>query len=215
MKFLISGSAGRVGYADGQTFVYTDVESEPRQWLSTGIGMYAYALLHAEDVTEIDAETIEDALDRGRQEVDFAKALMMLNIIIDPKKLKLDDEITDWFLVHYETNAKPRIDAILRRAPLPAGVSVEALKAIIEAQPRLTEVINIIIETHSRKDAPTETEMAIDRERKLVSALKEVMSWVTNWDSRFLDDEEWPETENRVNAAITASEEFLKQFDHR
>lgn len=82
MKFPISGSAGQVGYADGERFHY-NVEEEPRQRLSTGI----------------------------------------------PKRLKFDDEIAGWLLARYETSA----------------------------------------------------------------------------------DAEWPETEGRVEAAIAASEEFLKQ----
>jgi hypothetical protein len=53
--------------------------------------------------------------------------------------------------------------------------------------------------------------MNIEREQNLVSALKEVMDWVKNWDSPFLFDAEWPETEGRVEAAIAASEEFLEQ----
>jgi hypothetical protein len=53
--------------------------------------------------------------------------------------------------------------------------------------------------------------MNIEREQNLVSALKDVMAWINNWDSPFLFDAEWPETERRVEAAIAASEEFLKQ----
>jgi hypothetical protein len=148
MKFLISGSAGRVGYAEGDRFLYTNVDEEPRQWLSTGIGMYAYALLHAEDMMEIEAETLEDAIARGREEVSYVNALMLLNFIINPKRLKFDDEITEWFIARYETSAKPRIEAILRQAPLPPGVTVDDLKAAIVAQPKLAEALGIIIETH-------------------------------------------------------------------
>jgi hypothetical protein len=155
MKFLISGSAGRVGYADGQRFIYTDVEGEPRQWLTTGIGMYAYAFLHTEDMMEIEAETLEDAIERGREEVDYVKALMLINIIVDPSELKLDNEITDWFLARYETSAKARIDAVLRNAPLRPGVNAKALRAAIVAQPRLTEALGIIINAHGGNEAAT------------------------------------------------------------
>lgn len=156
MKFLVSGSAGRVGYADGQHFIYTDVEREPREWLSTGIGKYAYAMLHAQDMMEIEAETLEEAIERGREEVNYLMSLMLIDVITDPRKLKLDDEITDWFLGRFETSAKPRIEAILRQAPLRPGITVEALKAAIVKQPRLREALGIIIETHCGMDAPGE-----------------------------------------------------------
>lgn len=50
-----------------------------------------------------------------------------------------------------------------------------------------------------------------ESEKKLLSALKEVMEWINNWDVPFLEDEEWQETEARVRAAIEESEEFLEQ----
>lgn len=41
---------------------------------------------------------------------------------------------------------------------------------------------------------------------ELMEALKEVMSWTRNWDVQFLEDDEWPETEEKVRAAIAKAE---------
>lgn len=45
---------------------------------------------------------------------------------------------------------------------------------------------------------------AADEIEKMEAALREVMQWVKNWDSPFLEDEEWPETEQRVADALGA-----------
>lgn len=39
----------------------------------------------------------------------------------------------------------------------------------------------------------------------LESALKEVMGWIKNWSPNFADDDEWPDTEARVTAALIDS----------
>ncbi len=41
------------------------------------------------------------------------------------------------------------------------------------------------------------------REQKLEAALREVMEWLVNWDPPFLDDDEWPKTEQRVQDALS------------
>ena len=151
MKFLISGSAGKIGYVDGQKFCYTDVEHEPRQWNSTGIGLYAYAFLHADDIVEVEAETIERGLERAQQEIDYIKALSLLGIMLDPREIWIDEPITERFLARYQTSAKQRIDELLRQAPLPPGITVDTLRAATAEQPRLAEVLGVIIETHEAK----------------------------------------------------------------
>ncbi len=37
---------------------------------------------------------------------------------------------------------------------------------------------------------------------ELYGALKEVMSWIQNWDPNFAQDEEWPDTAIRAHAAL-------------
>lgn len=37
----------------------------------------------------------------------------------------------------------------------------------------------------------------------LLEALKKVMSWIKNWDVPFLEDERWPETKYKVDAALS------------
>ncbi len=44
-------------------------------------------------------------------------------------------------------------------------------------------------------------EMADEIER-LRSLLKETMQWINNWDAPFLDDEEWPETQAKIDEAL-------------
>lgn len=151
MKFLISGSAGKIGYVDGQQFRYTDVEHEHRRWNSTGIGLYAYAFLHAGDIVEIEADTIERGLELAQQEIDYIKALSLLGIMLDPTDLWIDEPITERFLARYETSAKQRINELLRQAPLPPGITVDALRAATAEQPNLAEVLGVIIETHEAR----------------------------------------------------------------
>ncbi len=43
---------------------------------------------------------------------------------------------------------------------------------------------------------------AADAIKKLEGALLEVMNWVNNWDAPFLDDDEWPDTVQRVETAL-------------
>jgi len=44
--------------------------------------------------------------------------------------------------------------------------------------------------------------VAEDPRDEVVRALKEVMDWIDNWDPNFIDDDEWPETKARVDAAL-------------
>lgn len=37
----------------------------------------------------------------------------------------------------------------------------------------------------------------------LVEALKEVMGWIDNWYPPFVEDDEWPGTKARINAALS------------
>jgi hypothetical protein len=156
MKFLISASAGRIGYAEGQQFIFASVDQEPIEWHSTGIGKYGYAMLHSSDMTQIEAETVDQAVEVVRKESSFFKTLMLLDIMLDPIRGKIDDEITDLFVSRYETGDKPRINAILHDAPLHPKVTVDALKAAVVAQPRLREALGIIIEAHGVMNAPSE-----------------------------------------------------------
>lgn len=41
---------------------------------------------------------------------------------------------------------------------------------------------------------------------KLVKALEEVMQWIGNWDPNFTQDDEWPDTAERVRAALQTKE---------
>ncbi len=41
---------------------------------------------------------------------------------------------------------------------------------------------------------------------ELVAALKLVMTWIDNWSPDFIADEEWPEDEARISAALTKAE---------
>ena len=45
-----------------------------------------------------------------------------------------------------------------------------------------------------------------DQQHGLHAALTEVMGWVNNWDTAFLEDPEWPVTLKRVNDALTPKE---------
>ena len=42
------------------------------------------------------------------------------------------------------------------------------------------------------------------REQQLEKALREVMEWIKNWEAPFLEDPEWPETQELINAALSA-----------
>lgn len=41
-----------------------------------------------------------------------------------------------------------------------------------------------------------------DGKEKLREALVEVMSWIKNWDAPFLEDDEWPATQAKIEAAL-------------
>jgi hypothetical protein len=151
MKFVISGSAGRFGYVDGEHFIYSEIEREPRTWLSTGHGLASYALLHATDVVEVEAETVEEGLQLARSEAYLSKALTLLDTMLDPKEIWIDRVVAERLLRFYDTTAKQRIDDLLRKAPLPPGITVDALKAAIVDQPMLSEILGVIIQTHDPK----------------------------------------------------------------
>ena len=40
----------------------------------------------------------------------------------------------------------------------------------------------------------------------LLDALKDVMAWIDNWDPSFTDDDEWDDTDNKVDVAIAKAE---------
>lgn len=40
----------------------------------------------------------------------------------------------------------------------------------------------------------------------LLEALKQVMDWIRSWDPNFTQDDDWPETEHHVRAAISKAE---------
>jgi len=42
----------------------------------------------------------------------------------------------------------------------------------------------------------------VEQERRLLEALKDVMSWIENWEPAFVDDDEWQDTEQRVAAVL-------------
>ena len=41
------------------------------------------------------------------------------------------------------------------------------------------------------------------RVAEMEGALREVMDWINNWDPRFADDDEWPDTNSRVLLALS------------
>jgi len=41
---------------------------------------------------------------------------------------------------------------------------------------------------------------------ELLAALREVREWIRNWDPNFTQDEEWPATRAKMDAAIAAAE---------
>ena len=43
---------------------------------------------------------------------------------------------------------------------------------------------------------------AASHETELVAVLREVMGWISNWSPNFEQDQDWPETRDRVDAAI-------------
>jgi hypothetical protein len=148
MKFLVSSSAGRLGYIDGNQFLYSEIEREPRTWLATGHGLVSYALLHASDIIEFEADTIEEGVQRAKEEAYFSKALNMLDTMLDPKQLWIDEAVAKRLLRFYETTAKHRINDVLGNAPLPQGITIDALKAAIAEQPLLSEIFGVIIKSH-------------------------------------------------------------------
>lgn len=40
----------------------------------------------------------------------------------------------------------------------------------------------------------------------LLEALKQVMGWISSWDPNFTQDDDWPETEHHVRAALAKAE---------
>jgi Xaa-Pro aminopeptidase len=50
----------------------------------------------------------------------------------------------------------------------------------------------------------------IERAEQLEAALREVMEWVRNWSPNFTDDDEWPETKAKVEAALSNPTETVK-----
>lgn len=43
---------------------------------------------------------------------------------------------------------------------------------------------------------------AVNAHAALASALAEVMGWISNWDPNFIYDDEWSETQQKVDAAL-------------
>lgn len=41
----------------------------------------------------------------------------------------------------------------------------------------------------------------------LLAALEETMEWISNWSPRFTDDDEWQETQDKIDAAIAKAKE--------
>jgi len=41
-----------------------------------------------------------------------------------------------------------------------------------------------------------------DLERQLHDALTEVMDWIENWSPNFTEDDDWPDTEQKVTDAL-------------
>lgn len=42
--------------------------------------------------------------------------------------------------------------------------------------------------------------------KRLKDGLKEVMGWIDNWDPNFADDDEWPETADKITALLATPE---------
>ena len=49
--------------------------------------------------------------------------------------------------------------------------------------------------------------MVSEREKRLEEALRDLWSWVTNWSPNFVDDDEFPDTRERVEDALAATDE--------
>jgi len=62
--------------------------------------------------------------------------------------------------------------------------------------PEVNEAVNRLLARTSAENAAPE----------LLEALKEVMSWVENWDPEFTEDDEWEGTYARYRAAIARAE---------
>jgi hypothetical protein len=50
----------------------------------------------------------------------------------------------------------------------------------------------------------TLTDSGGSHEAEIVAALKEVMAWIDNWSPDFIQDDEWPETFDKVERALLA-----------
>jgi len=88
--------------------------------------------------------------------------------------------------------------------PWKVGIIPDTENVFVEASDGLIvcEVGGFVI---GKEQAQTNAHL-ISAAPDLLDALKDVMAWIDNWDPSFTDDDEWDDTDNKVDVAIAKAE---------
>lgn len=84
---------------------------------------------------------------------------------------------------------------------------VEALRAEVEAWRELSDHVRVgackaIWPDRYVDERIRDVAAALKRAERLADALREVMLWIENWSPPFTEDDEWPDTEAKAQAAL-------------
>ena len=99
-----------------------------------------------------------------------------------------------------------------------AEASAETVKLIVDLRDALASLSARIAEAERERDeanaraegqwagwikADVALRAATARAERLEAALREVREWIDNWSPSFVEDDEWPATADRMNAALS------------
>ena len=139
MEVVVSGSANRIAYAEGEKLLYLRLDEEPPEWKSAPLGHFRHVFLSAGDIFSIEVEKPDDAIPAGRLASGVSKALSMLDImLLDP-----DEVWAGFFAEHYaKQGVSEEVDRITRDNPMPDGVTPALLRGLAAKLPAAAAFLN-------------------------------------------------------------------------
>jgi hypothetical protein len=142
MKVLVSGSAGRIAYIDGDKIAYAAVSDHEIEWRNAPLGDVRRLFLYADDVYEIEVESLDEAVSIGRLQYDVQYSLTFLDILMsnarDGGPYVEFVEFAELFTDRYsKPSVKDEVDKIVNLAPLPKGITCLQLRQMADCLPTM------------------------------------------------------------------------------